>query len=101
MVPGRGVIPGPGEAVALSSRVSRPGQHKWTLIGPEFQQALEGGAGILESDNVVNLGMRRGAAHETWLVDAVNATERHGHARAAEDRRFVHVVPESGNARLH
>src|SRR5579862_7429870 len=97
MVPGRGIVAGPSEAVALSAGVSRASQHKRTLVRPQFQQALEGGSGILKSYDVVNFGVGCGAAQETRLVDAVNRIERHRHSRTAKDRGLVHVVPESGD----
>ena len=98
MVPGGGIVSGPGEAVALSAGEGRAGKDEGTLVGAQLEQAVVGGAGILQSDDVVNLGVSRGAGGETGLLDAMNIVERHGLARSVKDRGLVHVIPESGDA---
>src|SRR5579862_1198075 len=101
MIPGRGIVSGPGESVALASGVGGAGQDKGTLVGPQLEQALERGARVLQPNDVVNLGVSRGARGKSGLFDAMHGIERHGLARSVENRRLVHVVPEACYTVLH
>ena len=101
MVPSGGVVSGPGEAITLASGVGSAGENERTLVGPEFEQAFEGGAGILQPDDVVNLGVRGGSCDESGPFNVVHGIQRHGLAGSVKDRGFVHVVPETGNAILN
>src|ERR1700686_1086473 len=98
MVPGRGIVAGPGESVALPTRKRRSRKHERTLIRPQFEQAFVGGTSIFQSHDVVNLGMRRSANGETWFFDPMAIIEGHGLAWSIKDGRLVHIVPETGNA---
>ena len=98
VVPGSGIVAGPGEAVALPSCEGRAGEDEGTFVGAQFEEALIGAAGIFESNDIVNLRVRGGAGHEAGLFDAVNAIEGHSLAGSVEDRGLVHIIPEAGNA---
>ena len=100
LVPGGGVVAGPGEAVALAAGIGGARHHEGTLVGTQLEQPFVGGALVLHAEDVVNLGVRGGAGGEAGLVDAVNVVERHGEGGAVEDGRLVHVVPEAGDAVL-
>ena len=100
MVPGGGIVARPGEAVALSAGESRAGKDEGTFVGAQLEQAFVGGAGIFQSDDVVNLSVSRGAGGETRFLDAMNVVERHGLAGSVEDRGLIHVIPEAGDAIL-
>src|SRR5215472_2596733 len=101
MVPRGRVVAGPGEAVALSTGVGGAGEHKRPLIGTQLEQAVIRRARILQPDNVVNLRVRCGTGCEAGLLDAMDRVQRHRLPGAVEDRRLVHVAPESRNAILH
>ena len=64
VVPGGGIVSGPGEAVALSAGESRAGKDKGTIVRAQLEQAFVGGAGILQSDDVVDLRVGGGAGGE-------------------------------------
>ena len=100
MVPGGGVISGPGEPVALPTRESSAGEDEGTLVGAQLEKALVSGARILKSDDIVNLRVRGGASHEAGFFDAVNGIQGHGFAGSVKDRGLVHIIPEAGNAVL-
>src|SRR5256885_1983546 len=101
MIPSGGIVACPSESVALASGICGAGQHERALVGAQLEQAVESGAGILESDDVVNFRVRRRAGREARLFDAVNRTERHRLVRTIEDRWLIHVIPEPCNAVLN
>src|SRR5438874_263487 len=101
MVPGSRVVPRPGEAVALSTRVCGASQHKRPLVGTQFEQAIVSGAGVLEPDYVMDLGMRGSPRREARFFDAMNRVERHGLVGSVKHRGFVHVVPKTRDPILH
>src|SRR5689334_21500062 len=98
MVPGGGVVSGPGESVALSACESRARQDERTLVRAQFEQPLIGGTRILQSHHIVNFRMCRGTSGETGLFDTLEVIERHGFTRSVKHRRLVHVIPEAGDA---
>ncbi len=100
MVPGGGIVSRPGESVALSAGEGRAGQDERPLVRPQLEQAFVGGAGILQPDDVVNLGVSGGASGEARFFDAMDVIERHGLAGTVKDRGLVHVIPEAGDAIL-
>ena len=100
MIPGSGVIAGPGEAVALAASVGGAGENEGALVGTELEKAVVGGALIFHSENVVDFGVRSGALGETRLVDAMDGIEGHGLGGSVKNGRLVHIVPESGDAIL-
>ena len=61
MVPGGGVVAGPGGGVALAAGVAGAGEDEGALVGLELEQAFVGGAGVLHAEDVVDLGVRGGA----------------------------------------
>src|SRR5258708_17358760 len=101
MIPGCGIISGPGEAIALPARVGSSGENEGTLVGAQLEKALVSAARILQSNNIVNLGMRGGASHEAGFFDAVNGIQGHRLAGYVKNRGLVHIVPEAGNSVLH
>src|SRR5258708_8775818 len=100
MIPGCGIISGPGEAIALPARVGSSGENEGTLVGAQLEKALVSAARILQSNNIVNLGMRGGASHEAGFFDAVNGIQGHRLAGYVKNRGLVHIVPEAGNSVL-
>src|SRR5712672_580213 len=100
VVPGGGIISGPGKPVALPTREGGAGQDERTLVGPQLEQALVSTARILQSNDIVNLRVRGGASRKPRLFDPVNGIQRHGFAGSVKDRGLVHIIPESGNAVL-
>src|SRR5258708_1147402 len=100
VIPGRGIISGPGKSVALPTRVCCAGEDEGTLVGTQLEKALVSAARILKSNDIVNFGMRRGASHEARLFDAVNGIQGHGFAWSVKDRGLVHIIPEAGNSIL-
>src|SRR5437868_2577163 len=98
MVPGAAVIAGPGSGIALAAGIAGTGQDEGALIWRELQQSVVGSAGVLHSIDVVDLSVCRCARLESWFVDPVFDLIGHGPPGSVEDRRFVHVVPKSGNS---
>src|SRR4051794_31758441 len=99
MIPGGSVVSRPGEAVALAASVGGARQHKRPLVRTQLEQSLVSRARIFQSDNVVDLGMSRGARRKARLFDPVHRICRHRFTRPVKDRRLIHVVPEARNAR--
>src|SRR3954447_26776046 len=98
MIPCGSVVSRPGEAVALAARVGGARQHKRPLVRTQLEQSLVSRARIFQSDNVVDLGMRRGARGEARLFNAVDGVQGHGFIWTIEHRRLIHIVPEARNA---
>ncbi len=98
MVPGRGVVAGPGDGVALASGIGGASHDEWAFVGIEFEHALVGAARVLHAVDIVDFGMCRSPGYKSGLLDAMDGSERHGLAGAVEDGGLVHVVPEAGEA---
>src|SRR3954463_16466832 len=97
MIPGGSVVSRPGEAVALAASVGGARQHKRPLVRTQLEQSLVSRARIFQSDNVVDLGMRRGARGEARLLDAMHRIQRHRFVGTVKDRGLIHIVPEPGD----
>ena len=98
MVPGAGVVAGPGGSVALAAGVGGAREDEGTLVGRELAEAIEGGARVFHAVDIVDLGVCGGARSEVVAGDAVHDVERHGLVGRVEDRGLVHVVPETCDA---
>ena len=94
MVPGAAVVAGPGGGVALRAGISSTRQYKGSLVALQFAQAIVSSTDVFHAVHVVDGAMvERGA-----VVEAMPGVERHGFVGTFEERRLVHVVPETGNA---
>src|SRR5216683_4888518 len=98
MVPGAAVVPRPRGDISLAAGITGTRQNEGPLVGRELQQSVVGRAGVFHSVDIVDLEVVRCARLETWLVDPVLDVIGHGPPGSVEYRRFVHVVPESGNS---
>ncbi len=101
VIPGGAVVASPGDGVALASGVAGTRHHKRPLVRPQRKLTLLGGAGVLHTKNVVDLKVGRGALAEAGFVDPMLDVVWHRLARAIENRRLIHVVPEAGDAILN
>ncbi len=98
MIPRAGVVAGPCGGIALPAGVGGAGQDKGPQIGIELEQAFECGAGILHAVDIMNFQVICRARPETWFVDAVLRSVRHGEIIGKKNRGLVHVVPKARNA---
>src|SRR6266550_42672 len=96
MVPGAAVVAGPRGGVSLATGIAGARQDEGPLIRRELQQSVVRCPGVFHSVDVVDLEVGGCAGLETWLVDPVFDVIGHGPPGSVEDRRFVHVIPESG-----
>src|SRR5271168_2824455 len=98
MIPCTAVVSGPGGSVSLASGERGAGKHERANVGVQTFQSIEGGPRIFHSVDVVNFRMTCRAFDKSRLVDAVNHILGHGLRGSVEDGRFVHVIPETGDA---
>mmetsp|Transcript_42786 Transcript_42786/g.132453 ORF Transcript_42786/g.132453 Transcript_42786/m.132453 type:complete len:527 (-) Transcript_42786:24-1604(-) len=84
------VVTGPDGAVAVRPRKKGPREHKRPHIGSALKLPLHGGHVVVEAVDVVHVPVLNPEAAGVALVEVV---PRHGHLRAVEDARLVHVVP--------
>ncbi len=89
VIPGAGVVSGPGGRVPLAAGKGRAGQNKGAPVRPQALQTLVGGAHHLHAEDVVHFTVIRAAE-----VGAVDGIERHRLVRPLEDGRLVHIVPD-------
>ena len=96
MVPGSGVVAGPGCRIALRACESCAREHEGPHIRLEFEEAVVGGVHVSHAEDVVNLAMIG-----LPVIDVVNCVERHCFRRRHEHRRLVHVIPEAPHPILY
>src|SRR5713226_5328585 len=101
MIPGGTVIPGPCGAVPLASGIAGTSHHKWPLVRSQPDLTFISRARVLHAEDIVDLPVQCRALAEARFVDAMLYVIRHRFARAIEDRRLVHVIPEAGNPLAH
>jgi hypothetical protein len=71
VVPGAGVVAGPGDSITLTSGKARACHDKGTHVGLESQQTVIGPAAVLHAEDVVDFKMIGDARGESRLFDAV------------------------------
>ncbi len=98
VVPCRSVVSRPCGGVPLAPGIAGAGKHEGSLIRPQRNKTVVGGARVLHAVDIVDLKMFRGAFLEAGFGNAVQDVVRHGFRRNVEDSRLIHVVPEASHA---
>src|SRR5258708_5535609 len=96
MIPDGDVVTGPSRRVTLSAGVGRTSEHKWPLVRAKLLQSFAGSADIFHTKYIVNRKMRQRSS----VVKAMLDIQRHGLTSGQKHGRFVHVIPETGDAHV-
>ena len=85
----------------MTARITRARHHKWPHVGRNLQQPFKRAPAVFHAEDIVDLKMIGNARRKSRLIDAMLNIVGHRLRRHFEDRRLIHVVPESRHPLLH